>query len=326
MWSRIDPIAMSTCGSPAIRSDARWPHMSTRRTLTIAVSALLAATPWAGAQVVSYESPAGHVEILGLHRWTLQMLQDSIRHYVPGHELHDAACMMVLKEQLHFAEASVSRFEDAPPGRTRHTYLTIKLIEPQEAKRVRWDVRPRDESSSLLPDYAGLVLPITDSTGTVSLGRLLFWVEASDGRQRLMSSAPAGRLDGEGVFAFLDAHRSESDRERALLVLRRDGLWVNRMVATLVLANFAANDSTWWSLVRSLRDPHPAVRQAAGIVLRSLPRRVVDWRPAATDLRLLLGGRSGPWSDAQRLDGLGIAPLSNPPLYGSALQLISGVR
>ena len=238
--------------------------MRTRWASVMGLAAVFAWISPGAAQVVSYESPAGHVEILGLHRWTLSMLRDSIRRYVPGQDLHDAACMVTLREQLHFAEASVSRFENAPPDGTKRTYLTIKVIEPQQARHVQWDLRPRDEFSSLLPDYASFVLPITDSTGGVPRGRLIFWLQASDsaGRQRLLSHVPpASRADADRIYAFLDTHRSESDRERALLVLRRDGLWVNRMVATMVLANFAASDSAWRALVRSLRDPHEAVRQ-----------------------------------------------------------------
>jgi hypothetical protein len=110
-----------------------------------------------------------------------------------------------------------------------------------------------------------------------------------------MTYVPAARRpDGERVFAFLDAHRSAADRELALDVLQRDGLWVNRMIAAMVLANFQQSDSTWWALVRSLRDPHEAVREAAGAVLRALPRRNVDWQSSADDLRLLLGGTNLP--------------------------------
>lgn len=53
---------------------------------------------------VAFDSPKGRVEVLGLRRWTLGMLQDSIRHYVRGQELYEAACMVTLRDSLHFAE------------------------------------------------------------------------------------------------------------------------------------------------------------------------------------------------------------------------------
>lgn len=254
-----------------------------------------AAAP-AAAQV-AYDSPAGRVEVLGLRRWTLAMLQDSIRHYVRGQELYEAACMATLRDSLHFAEASVEHFEMAPPGQPQRSFLAIKVIEPEEAASVQWDTHPRSDYSSLLPDYAPLILAFTDSTGAVRRGRLTYWLQFSDSadRQRALTRAPEkDRADGHRVFAFLDAHRAEGDRRRAVRTLTEDGFWVNRMTAVAVLSNFATRDSTWILLVRALRDPHDGVREAANSVVRALPAHAVDWRASVKDLRLLLGGTDLP--------------------------------
>ena len=58
-----------------------------------------------------YDAPKARVEVMGLKRWTLPMLRDSIRHYVPGQDLHDAACMVTLREKLGFADALVTTYE-----------------------------------------------------------------------------------------------------------------------------------------------------------------------------------------------------------------------
>jgi hypothetical protein len=177
------------------------------------------------------------------------------------------------------------------------SFLTIKLIEPAEAARVQWDVRQRNEFGSLLPDYAPLVLAVTDSVGGFWRGRVLFWLQFADSVQReaaMTRASASGRVDGERMFAFLERRRSEADRTRAMRVLARDGFWVNRMVAVSVLSEFAASDSTWWTLVRALRDPHDGVREAADHALRRLPARSVDWTPVAADLRLLLNGTNLP--------------------------------
>jgi hypothetical protein len=248
------------------------------------------------------------------------MLQDSIRHYVPEQALHDAACMVTLRDSLHFVEASVARFEtELLPGGPRRSFLTIKVIEPERAARVQWDIRPRDAFASLRPDYAPLILPVTDSTGGVWRGRLLYWLQFSDSasRQRAVARTPAtARPDGERVFAFVAGHATEADRVRAMRVLAHDGFWVNRMVAVAVLSNFAAHDSTWWMTVRALRDPHEGVREAAGFVLGALPARTVDWRPVATDLRLLMGGTNLPAMQRvfELLARTGIAPDLAPVL------------
>ena len=246
---------------------------------------------------VAYDSPKGRVEVLGLRRWTLAMLQDSIRRYVRGQELYDAACMVTLRDSLHFVEASVEHFEMTPPGQPQRSFLAIKVIEPEQAASVQWDMHPRNEFSSLLPDYTPLILAVTDSTGAVWRGRLTHWLQFSDtaGRQQALARTPEdARADGRRVFAFLAARRAEADRVRAARILTNDGFWVNRMMAVAVLSNFAAHDSTWFLLVRALRDPHEAVREAADAVVRALPTRPVDWRGSVSDLRLLLGGTDLP--------------------------------
>lgn len=265
--------------------------------LLLAACAALLLAPRGGAAQTAYDSPRGRVEVLGLRRWTLAMLRDSVRRYVPGQELHDAACMVTLRDSLHFAEVSVTRSQSAPPGQPRRAFLTIKLVEPEQASRVRWDARPRNAFSAMLPDYAPLVLPLTDSTGGLRRGRVLYWLQFAAGAEREaeVRGAPAStRADGALVAAFLDARRGDADRARAARVLAGDGYWVNRMVAAAVLSSFPAADSTWWSLVRALRDPHEGVREAAAMALRGMPPRPVDWGPSTADLRPLLDGTNLP--------------------------------
>jgi hypothetical protein len=273
--------------------------MKTLATISVLAAGALAQliAPSAMPAQVAYDSPKGRVEVLGLRRWTLAMLQDSIRHYVRGQELYEAACMVTLRDSLHFAEASVDRYEWAPPGQPQRSFLAIKVIEPEQAASVQWDTRPRNEYTSLLPDYAPLILAVSDSAGAVWLGRLTYWLQFPDStaRQRALARASeSAGADGQRTFAFLQTRRAEGDRVRATRVLKSDGFWVNRMVAVALLSNFAARDSTWFLLVRALRDPHDAVREAAGAVIRGLPSRAVDWRGSVNDLRLLLGGTNLP--------------------------------
>lgn len=269
---------------------ARWARVA----VALATVAMLGSRD-AFAQA-AYDSPQGRVEVLGLSRWTLAMLRDSIRRYVPGQELHDAACMVTLRDSLHFAEASVEFFESAPPGRPVQRFLAIKVLEPEHAARVQWDARPRNEFTSLRADYAPTVLAFTDTNGALRRGRVIYWLQfADDERAAALARAPeAARADGERMAAFLTTHASEADRVRAMRTFRSDGFWVNRVMAAAVLSHFSANDSTWYALARALRDPHEGVRETAALVLGALPPRPVDWRPVATDLRLLLGGTNLP--------------------------------
>lgn len=256
--------------------------------------AVIPLSPGRGAAQVAYDSPRGRVEVLGLRRWTVRMLQDSIRHYVPGQELHDAACVVTLRDSLHFADATVEYLEMRDEiGAPSRKYLTIKLVEPEHAALVQWDVRPRRARTSLIADYAPLVLPVTDSTGEIWIGRIAHWLQFADSarRHRALVNAPSPvRSDAERVTTFLQRSREERDRQRAMSVLADDGFWPNRMAAVMVLSNFTAHDSTWWTLARALRDPNEGVRHVASVVIGTLPVRPVDWSGAVGDVRLLVGG------------------------------------
>lgn len=262
-----------------------------RRTACTSALALL---PGAVSAQARYESPDGPVEVMGLRTWTLPMLRDSIRHYVPGQELHDAACQVTLREKLGFVDAQVMFYSGMTRDGKRH--LLIKLVEPAARSRVQWNPTILDRGTSLRPDYAELLLPITDSTGGVHIGRVAYWQQfAVEQREAAVTRMPEAmraeaRADADRLTAFQRARATESHRRTALNALSSDAFWGNRYAAATVLANFGAHDSTWLALVHALRDPNEGVRGAALGVLGSLPPRNIDWRPAIDDLRALLGG------------------------------------
>lgn len=268
-----------------------------RQSLTSAVLALFGCMlPLAeGVAQARYTVGGVRVEILGLERWTRRMLEDSVAKYVPGQTLHDAACQVVLRRDLKFPETLVQQsyvFGAAGAGGAAR-FVSIRLVEPRSRQRVRWRRVPADSFETLLPDYAPLVLPVTDSSGNLWTGRLLAGARSGSGAVR---PAMAGGGDSlahpavDPVARFLAAHRSTTDWQRAISRLERSSFYVNRLAATFVLSSFPENDSTWHALVRALRDPSEAVRLASGAVLMGFPRRPVDWTPVRDDLRALLGG------------------------------------
>lgn len=236
------------------------------------------------------------MEILGLQRWTLRMLRDSVRSRVPGVELHDAACAVVLRDSLGFADASVTVHEYAPtPDAPVQRSLIIKLVEPQARQRVQWLGAPRDAYTVLRPEYAPVVLAVTDSDGGFWSTRILFPLQfygrGTDARAKAMANVPATvRADADRLWTFLEHRRSDADWRRARRVLQHDGHYPNRLLAASVLASFPEHDSTWLDLTEALRDQHEWVRSAAAVVLRSFPSRPIDWAPRAETLRLLVGG------------------------------------
>ncbi|MEO7041886.1 MAG: hypothetical protein ABI035_06480 [Gemmatimonadaceae bacterium] len=287
-----------------------------------------------GAQV-AYDAPDARVEVLGLRHWTLKALQDSIQHRVPGQTLADAACMVTLRDSLHFADALVMFMTyPAKPGVAARHYEIIKVIEPQDSSRVRWTPSPRDTFKVLRPGYATVILPVTDSLGRLLIGRLF-------GPLQLYNLDPAARAtfmrgrphaiveDADRLWNFLNAHRTEADRRTAVGALHKDGPYANRMVAAALLANFADQDSTWWALTDALRDGNEGVRSTALIVLDGLPARRVDWTPAVPALRALLGGTnvSATQDVLELLNRTQVsAALARPLLHGNGSWVLTHLR
>ena len=62
--------------------------------------------------------PDGRViEVLGLRRWSLAMLQDSLSRYSPGDSLQTHSCAAVLRYTLRFADAAATTYHFRPDHR-----------------------------------------------------------------------------------------------------------------------------------------------------------------------------------------------------------------
>ncbi len=259
------------------------------------LSALLVMTASVAGAQARYNAPNVRVEVLGLERWTLRMLQDSVAHYVPGQKLHDAACMATLRYSLKFRDALVMTYSGFGTPDSKQEFLSIRVAEP--GRGPKWRSVATDDFMSLLPDYASLLLPVTDSAGSIWNSRLhlgLYFRDA-ERRTRMLSRGDSAtrasmQADGDRVLAFLETHRSEADRLRAVRALDSNSVFANRVAAAYVLSSFPEHDDAWHALVRALRDPHETVRGAAELALSTMPRRAVNWAPVSNELRLLLGG------------------------------------
>ena len=260
----------------------------------LSLATLACAAP-AGAQV-RFDTAHVRVEVLGLKRWTLAMLRDSVRVKSGGEGLESSACQIVLRDSLHFADALVmGMYGYAPPFPGADHWLVLKVVEPDDAAAVRWTAFPRDSFRLVRPAYTTLVASVTDTAGDFHVGRILWPLQfvgrpAAERKDALARARARDREDARRLDVFLATHRTPSDWRTARDVLRGDPLYANRLAATVVLANYSARDSTWWLLTEALRDPNEMVRSAAMTVLAGFPSRSVNWTPVAPTLRTLLGG------------------------------------
>jgi hypothetical protein len=168
-------------------------------------------------------------------------------------------------------------------------YLAVTVVEPQDSGLIRYRAPFRDS----LPARRAW-RPIR----AVFERRNLAFQQAVQRSDFLWSDvalpvADSGLRPALPLRRFLQAHSTAKDRQVALATLAVNGNSNDRVVAVVILANFASSDSTWWALTEALRDPAVAVRGTAAQVLTALSRRAprrVNWAPATSTLRALLDG------------------------------------
>lgn len=237
-----------------------------------------------GAQGSVLENGTLRVELIGLKRWTLTMIQDSLSRYAPSDSLLSHSCAAILRDKLHFADASAEYVEAG--GKTQ---VTVTIVEPQDSALIHYRGPFRDS----LPDRRAWT-PIRvafeqhNQAFQTAIQRPVF----------LLEDGALGRLDSvmyvvRPMRALVREQRGPAARRTAMVTLNRDGNMKNRVSAIVVLSQFATSDSTWRALVDALRDPDGPVSatatQVLGLLSHAVPRPV-DWTPAVPALRALLDG------------------------------------
>jgi hypothetical protein len=210
------------------------------------------------------------------------MVEDSVAAYVPGISLADAACAVILRDSVGFADAAVTSFSFG--GDTVWTVLSV--VEPEMKDRVRF--RPYKTNNPAVEEWADL-----------------FEILEEDRRAMNPLQHPEVLLEGADMFfdqavptttielrRRLRARRTARDWEIARSTILWDSSSTNRTVAALVLSNFSERDSTFYLLAEGLRATDSGA-SAAGMILSALARgvpRAIDWEPAREALEALVGG------------------------------------
>lgn len=228
------------------------------------------------------------IEVLGLRRWTIGMLQDSLAKYAPADSLQSHACAATLRYKLHFADAASTTFTFGPDTADE---IVVSVREPQDSGRVHYGPMPLDTLSTRKAWE-----PIT----TVFRHHPnVFWPEVH-ARVNVARGRPQYPTRDDSTLAMrfaeaLGTFTRESDRLDAMRVLAASPNMYDRAAAAVILANFADRDDTWWSLVETLRESDGLVRGVAATVLVGLSRsapRAVAWSPKAASIHAMLDGTS----------------------------------
>jgi hypothetical protein len=268
------------------------------------------------------ETDSVRLEIIGLTRWTIPMIQDSLAVHSPGDSLTSHACAAILRQHLKFADAAVIYYPPGPSALPQKGYYAVTVIEPQDSARVRYRPAFRDSQPNRTNWSAAIRVFESENQlfqRAIQDSAFLLGIKGSAIAADLAPALPLRRL--------LRSHRSSADLRLAMRTLSRDRNPVNRAIAVVLLANFAAADSAWWALAETLRDPHGMVSGTAQQVLSTLAQRAprpIDWAPATGTLRAVIDGTNLSVQDAlfDALAATQVAPRLAPQLLGGGGDLV----
>lgn len=260
------------------------------RSLALACLLVVASVPLRAQAPVELRLPDGRVvEVIGLRRWTIAMLQDSLARYAPEDSLQTHSCAATLRYKLGFADAAATTFVLRPDLPAR---IVVSVREPQDSARVHYRALPMDTAPGR-PAWRVV-------TDIMRAHPSAFWPAAyayADGDSVVTSRlrTPADSAAAAAVIRFLRARTSERDRRDALAALRRSPNMLDRAVAALILRNFPQRDDTWHALAETMRESDGMAKGVASSVLQQLgyrSARPVNWTPVAPGIHAMLDGTS----------------------------------
>ncbi|MCU0427591.1 MAG: hypothetical protein MUF71_18420 [Candidatus Kapabacteria bacterium] len=231
------------------------------------------------------------IEFLGLHKWTVQQLQDSVKKYNPNGKL--AFCMAALKSNLGFADASVMGYKDT---------VVITVVEPDDSALVKRNTN--FPSNITLPqDWNKFQQQFAFKSMERSFAIFTRWWSDDSARVALQSynkEVPISAALDTTVFWNIRTAVKNNTIPATLLSKIVYSSWdpYARETAVVAMSGLPDNDTCFSSIIHTLLDvaaDSPVLRFNEYITLiidrRSLP---INLAPMYADLRTLVNGANLP--------------------------------
>ena len=246
------------------------------------------------------------IEIIGLRRWTPEMVRDSLQKYAPDEGLDSDAAAANLRNLLGFADAATSMHTVVFDEDDKAT-ITVAVREPTDSARVHYagqslDSLPqRAEWRTLarsLTDTAGRMMQIVAAAHLDGLSRV---VVDSTVRGRTIThregyafESPQDSLATMPLLAALAAKKSPADYDAAVQTIESSTSAPDRAIAALILANFPDRDGAWRALLKAAvgleQNRDAFIAQYALVALSDRASRPVDWSPMVGTIHQVLDG------------------------------------
>jgi hypothetical protein len=252
------------------------------------------------------------IEVIGLRRWSAEMLSDSLKKYAPNDPIESEATAANLRNLLGFADAATTT-HSLVFDENEQAIVTIAVREPTDSVRVHYAPQSLDtvpKRKEWLPIATAF---IADTTGRMDVQRRLdvvtgAWLEGPghvvvDSTVKGKSithvegfeyESPADSLAAKPWLDSIAAHHTDTDYNAALDVVRSSTSGPDRIMAALILSGFPERDDSWRSILKiavgreQARDAFVAQR-ALGAMADRFPR-TVDWKPVAPLIHDVLDG------------------------------------
>jgi hypothetical protein len=238
------------------------------------------------------QTPNGRVEVLGLQRWTIDGLEDSLRAHA-GYDLRTDgvhACGAVLRYKLHFADAAAIEARDSANA----PYWIVTVTEPQDSARIHHHFLPLDTVGGR-PEWAS-ARTIVKAHRSALMAYLWTAAYTNGAKEPSVPLRTAGDSQAVGQLrAFAAAHSGAVDEREAIEALRSDSSLYDRLLAVTILASFPQDDSVWGQLSQTLLESDGIVQGTSMAVLRAwvaAGRRPHDWLVIAPAVHAIFDGTS----------------------------------
>jgi hypothetical protein len=240
----------------------------------------------AGSQQV--ETQAGVVEFVGLHRWTVGMIRDSMIVHAPRQPLGECAAVL---RSLGFPSAESLHTVSADGRRT----ILVIVVEPQDSQLVRRLPIPGGHGMRPKMWEEGFRI-MRDANGAFQAGTQTFGIHATGDSVReglIMSLHPRDSAGVRAMWRFLENNRNRTAARLAGRILLGNSNFEDRALAAAILGAQRGRAEAWYALAKGMRDADERVAGVSEQGLRSLATGAyskINWRPARSDLRAIIGG------------------------------------
>lgn len=276
--------------------------------------------------------PGQSIEVIGLRRWSISMIDDSLAKYAPGESLASHACIGNLRDKLGFVDADISRFvqvEIRENDSTRTERIMLLVREPQDSARIHRVRLPMMDDSGHVAQWKPITAAFRSRSHlfTTFASSYLTRDPFSPGRD---TSTPEDSAAATAMLRVLAKEHSAAGYARALRALRTLPSNPDRAAAALILSRFPERDEAWYALLAAATEDHQMLSSdiaMSALDAMSRVRTSIDWRPVLGTLHDVLDGRALPALSPliQILNRTGVRRAAAPALLRNGGEMLTSL-